>query len=285
MYELRQDNSYPLLQLLKIAKVAKSTYYDNIHAMKREDKDKWLKAKILSIYNENKGIYGYRRITIAMNADKEVTAKYGKVNHKRVKRLMNILELKSKVRVRKYKSYKGEVGKIAPNILNRDFSTTGINQKYVSDITEFKVAGSKIYLSPLIDLHTSEVLGYSYSSTPNVDFVIEMLEKSLSEERYDNLIIHTDQGFHYQNIKYINHLSSKGILQSMSRKGNCYDNAMAENFFSHLKSEFYNINDFKTVKEFTLKLEEYIEYYNNKRIVSKLKMSPIQYREHCLLFI
>ncbi len=252
--------------------------------MKRCDKDKWLKDKIVHIYNENKGIYGYRRITIALNQDSEVIENYTKINHKRVKRLMNILGLKSRIRIKKYKSYKGEVGKIAPNIVNRDFTTTNVDQKYVSDITEFKVAGVKIYLSPLIDLHTKEVLGYSYGKSPNVGLVIEMLDKSLNRDTYNNLILHTDQGFQYQNMRFINYLKSRGITQSMSRKGNCYDNAVAENFFSHLKAEFYKIEKFKTVEEFCQKLEEYIHYYNNYRIVTKQKMPPIQYRKHSLLF-
>lgn len=253
--------------------------------MNREDKDLYLKEKVLSIYNKNKGIYGYRRITIAINLDEEVIQKYGRVNHKRIKRLMNVLGLKSKIRVKKYKSYKGEVGRVAPNILNRNFETTSINQKCVSDITEFKVAGTKIYLSPLIDMHTSEVLSYSYGTSPNVELVMDMLDKGLPNNTYNDLLIHTDQGFQYQNVRYIKYLKSKGIVQSMSRKGNCYDNAMAENFFSHLKAEFYKINKFKSVKEFSKKLEEYIEYYNTKRIVTKLKMPPTQYREHSLVII
>lgn len=253
--------------------------------MNREDKDLWLKEKVLSIYNENKGIYGYRRVTIALNLDEEVIEKYGCVNHKRVRRLMTVLGLKSKIRVKRYKSYKGEVGRVAPNILNRNFDTTSINQKYVSDITEFKVAGTKVYLSPLIDIHTSEVVSYTYGTTPNVELVMKMLDKGLPNNTYNNLLIHTDQGFQYQNVRFIKYLKSKNIVQSMSRRGNCYDNAMAENFFSHLKAEFYKINKFKTVKEFGKKLEEYIEYNNTKRIVTKLKMPPIQYREHSLVII
>lgn len=261
---------------MKISNLAKSTYYDNIQAMNREDKDLWLK---------DKGIYGYRRMTIAMNLDEDIIQRYGAVNHKRVRRLMIILGLKSKVRVKKYKSYKGEVGKVAPNILNRDFCTTSTNQKYVSDITEFKIAGTKVYLSPLIDIHTSEVVSYSYGRTPNVELVMKMLDKGLPNSTYNDLLIHTDQGFQYQNIRFIEHLKSKVVVQSMSRRGNCYDNAMAENFFSHLKAEFYKINKFKSVKEFSKKLEDYIEYYNTKRIVTKLKMPPTQYREQNLVII
>lgn len=251
-----------------------------MNALNIDDTDKWLKDKIQLIYNDNKGRYGYRRITLALNCDEEVINKYGRVNHKRVKRLMDLLCLKAKIRVKKYKSYKGEVGKIADNILNRDFTTTNTYQKLVTDVTEFKVCDKKIYLSPLIDSHSKEVLGYSHSTSPSVSFVIEMLENGLSDEKYQDLIIHTDQGFQYQNAKYRTWLEDRNIIQSMSRKGSCYDNAVAENFFSHLKAEFFKINTFKSVDEFLKALDEYIKYYNEERIVTKLKMPPIQYRRH-----
>lgn len=216
-----------------------------------------------------------------MNNDCSVIERYRKINHKRVKRLMDVLGLKSKTRIKKYKSYKGQEGKIAKNILNREFTTESILQKAVTDVTEFRVANKRIYLSPLIDLHTREVLGFSHSFSPSVSFVIEMLENALPESNYEGLLIHSDQGFQYQNKRYQTWLEKKGITQSMSRKGNCYDNALAENFFSHLKSEFYHMNSFETVEEFIIGLKEYIYYYNNKRIVSKLKMPPVQYREQC----
>lgn len=260
----------------------KSTYYDVIKRINREDKDKFLKDKITTIYNAHGGKYGYRRITIALNKDKEVIKKCKKVNHKRVLRIMQALGLKAKIRVKKYRSYKGQEGVIAPNIINRDFSADNINHKMVTDVTEFRVCNKKIYLSPLIDLYNSEVVGYSVSQSPTVAFVIEMLEKGLTETRYDNLIIHSDQGFQYQNIRYRNWLKDHEITQSMSRKGNCYDNSLAENFFSQLKAEFFHINQFKSIDEFKFGLDEYIKYYNNQRIVTKLKMAPVEYRNQDL---
>lgn len=248
--------------------------------MKREDKDAWLKEKIQHIYVTHKGRYGYRRVTIALNNDNEVQTHYGRINHKRVRRLMKVLGLQAIIRRKKYKSYKGEVGKVAQNILNRDFSTTQSTQKIVTDITEFKVKDKKIYLSPIIDLHTREVLSYTYGYSPNVQLVIEMLEKGLPDNNYRNLIIHSDQGFQYQNRRFQTWLADRGIKQSMSRKGNCLDNALAENFFSQLKAEFYYMNSFKSIKEFTKQLEDYIHYYNHERIITKLKMPPVSYREH-----
>jgi len=285
VFELRQTRKYPLLELLKIAGLAKSTYYDTLKNSKQENKDKWLKNRIIAIYDKHKGRYGYRRITIALNNDIEVQSRYGNVNHKRVKRLMDILCIKAKIRVKKYKSYKGKEGKIAKNIIDRDFSTEKLEQKAVTDVTEFRVNNQKIYLSPLIDLHSKEVLGFSCGKSPSVSFVIEMLEDALPKDEYKALTIHTDQGFQYQNARYQTWLKDKGITQSMSRKGNCYDNAVAENFFSHLKAEFFHVKNFETIDRFTQELKEYIHYYNHERIVTKLKMPPVLYRQHCLSVI
>ena len=248
--------------------------------MKREDQDAWLKDKIQSIYSAHKGRYGYRRITIAMNNDLDVLERLGRINHKRVSRLMKLLGLQAVIRRKKYKSYKGEVGKVAPNVLDRDFSTTETTQKIVTDITEFKVKDKKIYLSPIIDLHTREVLSYTYGYSPSVQLVIDMLEKGLPDKNYKGLIIHSDQGFQYQNKRFQTWLEDREIEQSMSRKGNCLDNSLAENFFSQLKAEFYYRSSFKSIKEFTKQLEEYIHYYNHERIITKLKMPPVSYREH-----
>lgn len=269
-------------KLLLIANLAKSSYYDAIKRLEREDKDKWLKNKIKSIYEKHKGRYGYIRTTIALNNDKEVIAKYDKVNHKRIYRLMKLLGLQAKTRIKKYKSYKGNVGRVAENILDRNFTTSRPLEKVVTDVTEFKVCGEKIYLSPAIDLNTSEIISYSISRAPNVDFVMDMLKKGFRKRTYENLIIHSDQGFQYQSYKFINFLRERGIKQSMSRKGNCYDNACAENFFSNLKSEFFYLNKFNSVEEFIDELKEYMHYYNNIRVITKLKMTPIQYRDHQL---
>lgn len=246
------------------------------------DKDTWFMNKIQSIYDDHEGKLGYPRITIELNKDEEIKEKYCKINHKRIYRIMKKMGLKSKQRVKKYKSYKGTVGVIAKNELNRDFKTTHPLEKVVTDVTEFKVCGKKIYLSPLLDLHTKEVLSYSISKSPTVEFVMEMMRNGLNREDYNNLIVHTDQGFQYQNIKFRTFLEEKNITQSMSRKGNCYDNACAENFFSLLKAEFFHVKKFNNVTSFIEELKEYLNYYNNKRIVTKLKMTPIEYRDHCL---
>jgi len=207
------------------------------------------------------------------------------VNHKKVQRLMKELGLKSTVRMKKYRSFKGKVGKTAPNILNRNFQAEKPNQKWVTDITEFKLVGEKLYLSPMLDLFNGEIVDYTIDSRPRYSLVSKMLEQAFTRLRdEDELIIHSDQGWHYQMSKYQHVLKEKNITQSMSRKGNCYDNAVMENFFGILKSEFLYMQEFESIEHFKQELAKYIDYYNNKRIKAKLKgLSPVQYRTQTLL--
>lgn len=184
------------------------------------------------------------------------------------------------MRRKRYQSYKGQVGKTAPNLLNRDFSATQPNQKWVTDVTEFNVLGQKIYLSPILDLFNREVISYSIGISPSFPATIEMLKKAFQRlpEKVD-LILHSDQGWQYQMKLYQRILTEKGIQQSMSRKGNCYDNAVIENFFGLLKSEFFHNAIFVSVEDFQSKLTDYLNYYNNDRIKGKLNgLSPVAYR-------
>lgn len=272
IYELRHE--FKIKELLKIAQIKRSTYYYHISKLNEPDKYGKIKDEIKKIYTENKGRYGYRRIT------DELKNRGFVINHKTVQRLMKLMGLKCMVRMKKYKSYKGEVGRIAPNVLKRDFKADKPNQKWVTDVTEFALCGQKIYLSPIIDLYNGEVISYNISDRPVFAQVVDMLEKAFSRlpDKID-LILHSDQGWQYQMKKYQAMLKEKGITQSMSRKGNCLDNSLAENFFSHLKSELLYLQEFESIEEFKAELIEYIEYYNNSRIKSKLKMSPVAYRK------
>ena len=206
------------------------------------------------------------------------------INHKRVQRLMNELGLKSKVRPKRYKSYKGEVGRIADNTLNREFTAEKPNQKWVTDVTEFKVKDQKVYLSPIIDLFNQEVISYEVRNSVTLPLVTDMLKAATCKlKRHEKPLIHSDQGWQYQNKHYQNHLRENGLRQSMSRKGNCLDNAVAENFFGILKTEMYHNETFKDANELIENIKEYIDYYNNERIKLKLKgLSPIQYRNQAL---
>ena len=257
----------------------RSTFYYHLKRMKKEDKYKVEKAEIVSIFDENKGRYGYRRITLEMKNRGYI------INHKTVLRLMRLLELKGvQRRKRKYNSYKGTVGKVADNLLKRDFKSNKPNQKWVTDVTEFKVNNEKLYLSPIVDLYNGEVISYNLSRHPIFNQIIDMIEKAFKKiPDNTDLILHSDQGWQYQMKHYQHILRQKGIRQSMSRKGNCLDNACAESFFGILKSELYYIKEkeYKTIEELEKDIIEYIDYYNNRRIKSKLKgMSPVQYRKH-----
>jgi putative transposase len=261
--------------LVEFAGIKRSTYYDLVKKMNRPDPDAELKAEVQAIFNEHEGRYGYRRIR------DELANRGKKVNHKKVQRLMKALGLKCLVRMKKYKSYKGTVGKIAPNILDRNFKAEAPNEKWVTDITEFKLFGEKLYLSPVLDLFNGEIITYTIGSRPTYSLVSKMLEQALERlSEKHQLLLHSDQGWHYQMKQYRHALESRGIVQSMSRKGNCYDNSVMENFFGIMKSEFLYLKEFESVEHFILELKNYINYYNTKRMKAKLKMSPVQYRTH-----
>ena len=272
IYELRRE--FKITELIKIADIPRSTYYYHVKQMDKPDKYKDVKERILSIYHENKGRYGYRRITMVLRNEGCM------INHKTVQRLMNELKIFSKVRMRKYYSYKGDVGKIAPNLLERNFIADKPNQKWVTDITEFALFGQKLYLSPILDLYNGEIVSYNISASPNYRQIEDMLSKAFAKlPDNTNLIFHSDQGWQYQMKKYQRALKAKGILQSMSRRGNCLDNAVMEGFFGHLKSELLYLQDFDSLEHFMNELTEYLEYYNNRRIKEKLEgLSPVEYR-------
>jgi transposase InsO family protein len=264
-----------LKSLLEVSEIPRSTYY---YLLKNKpDKDAKIKDEIERIYHEHKGRYGYRRITLALRNEGLA------INHKKVQRLMDVLGLKSMVRIKKYRSYKGQVGKIAPNILNRNFHASKPNQKWVTDLTEFTLFGRKLYLSPILDLYNGEIVSYTVQERPTQNMVQEMLEKIEPIMRKNKgLLFHSDQGFHYQSWRYQEFLRDTAAVQSMSRKGNCLDNSPMENFFGLLKSELLYLQKFDSYEHFVEELHEYIRYYNHDRIKGKLKgMTPVKYRLSC----
>lgn len=272
--ELRHE--FDLEMLLNQTNMARSSFY--YHQKQSDLPDKYLEIKelIKTIYNQHKGRYGYRRITDELQNRAII------INHKTVLRLMKLLGLKSIIRVKKYKSYRGENGKIAPNILERKFKADAPNQKWATDITEFNISGNKLYLSPIIDLFNQEIVSYELTERPVFNQVVMMLKKAFKKiPNNTNLMLHSDQGWQYQMKRYQYLLKEKGIIQSMSRKGNCLDNAIIENFFGTLKSEMFYTQKFKSIEQLKKEIDKYIIYYNNERIKSNLnKMSPIKYRTH-----
>ncbi|VJD85407.1 integrase core domain-containing protein [Streptococcus pneumoniae] len=264
--------------LLKAIKLARSTYYYHLKQLDKPDKDQELKAEIQSIFIEHKGNYAYRRIYL------ELRNRGYLVNHKRVQGLMKVLNLQAKMRQkRKYSSHKGEIGKKAENLIQRQFEASRPMEKCYTDVTEFAIPNStqKLYLSPVLDGFNSEIIAYHLSTSPNLEQVKSMLEQAFTEKYYENTILHSDQGWQYQHDSYHRFLESKGIQASMSRKGNSPDNGMMESFFGILKSEmFYGYEkSFQSLKQLEQAIVDYIDYYNNKRIKVKLKgLSPVQYR-------
>lgn len=258
--------------------MAKSTYYFEINKVDVvKAKNEELMTEIREIFHYNKGRYGVRRVY------KELVNRGYKVNHKRVQRLMHDMGLFGKRPKEKYHSYKGEVGKIADNVIDRDFSTTAPLQKWTTDVSQFGFSWGKCYISPILDMNTNEIISYDLSLSPNMEQIHRMLNKAFEKfPSVNGLIFHSDQGWQYQHASFRKTLKEHGIIQSMSRKGNCYDNCIMETFFGRLKNEmFYGCEkDYGSFEDFANAIEEYINYYNNERIQAKTKwMPPVKYRE------
>lgn len=254
--------------------MARSTFYYNLQRLGQPDGYSHIRLRIKEIYSVHHGRYGYRRITDQLH-NEGLT-----INHKTVKRLMDQMGIKALRRKRHYHSYKGEVGRVAPNILERDFHTPAPDRKWTTDVTQVSIHDRKIYLSPILDMFNGEIVSYAISESPNMNMVKTMLRKAFRKHGdLDGLILHSDQGWQYQHRDYQDMLRERGIIQSMSRKGNCLDNAMMENFFGIMKNELLYLQEWNSVDQFRHALENYIHYYNNDRIKLRLDgKSPVQYR-------
>ncbi|SJN25494.1 Mobile element protein [Marinilactibacillus psychrotolerans 42ea] len=245
-----------------------------------EDHDLPLKELITDVFYQAKERYGYKRITDKLNNVGIV------INHKKVYSLMKELGLKcSKFtrKTRKYNSYKGTVGKVAKNKLNRRFNTSIPLQKLVTDITEFKCTkDQKLYFNPILDLYNGEIISYSINKRPILDLVISPLKEAIKKIEHKGTVrttIHSDQGWHYQHKKWVDLLKQNKIFQSMSRKATCSDNAVIENFFGIMKQEMYHGEPTVSYEELKKQIEEYIEWYNTARGKKKLAgLSPVEYR-------
>lgn len=242
------------------------------------DKYREAKQQVAAIFHAHKGRYGYRRVTCALRKEGS------RLNHKTVQKLMTVLQLKSPVRSKKYRSYRGDVGKVAPNLLQRDFIAQRPNQKWVTDVTEFRVGEDKLYLSAVLDVYNGEIIAYELARRAEFRLVKTMVDKALDKLKPgEQPLLHSDQGWHYRMAAYQHQLRENGIKQSMSRKGNCLDNAVMENFFGHLKAELYYLQRFDNVEHLAQEIEHYIDYYNHSRLREKLKgLSPVEYRTQAM---
>ncbi|OAO20017.1 transposase [Mammaliicoccus lentus] len=269
--------------MLDVAQIARSVYH---YWIKKLESKNGVYNKLVNlikkIVHDNKMRYGYRRVTLTLK-------KLGFIiNHKKVLRIMrenNLLCTKFTRRSRSLKTYKGQIGKVAKNMLNRRFKTDRPLQKLVSDVTQFNIKGSnvKLYLSTILDIYSGEVISFSISKSPQLSFAMESLITCI--DKLKNLsyrtTIHTDQGWHYQHNSWVSTLKENNIFQSMSRKGNCLDNAPMENFFGLLKQEMFYGMKYDSYDVLKKNIIQYIKYYNHDRIKTKLNgMSPVEYREN-----
>jgi putative transposase len=230
-------------------------------------------------YLRLKGIYGYRRMWILLEK------KYGiKLNRKKVYRILKEMGLQSQVRKRRVCCSSIGLGtEVHPNFLARKFLAVKPQEKWVTDITVLVENGQRYYLSAILDLFNREILGYKIGRNMDLSLVMESVKEAIGDKDVRGLMIHSDQGGHYTSNAYCMFLKKKGIIQSMSGRGNCLDNAVMENFFGHLKSELIYNKNFRLSDSLVEGVCEYIRFYNNERIQEKLnKMAPVEYRSHLL---
>lgn len=256
----------------------KSTYFFEI-SNKNDylNKNHEIVDEIKDIFYKHNSNYGVRRITESLKKKSII------VNHKKVQRIMHMIGLKGKTPKAKYHSFQGQTGAVADNLINRNFIATKPNQKWSTDVSQFSLRFGKCYLSPILDMADGRIVAYDLSMNPDYEQIERMLERAFnSNGDLTGLILHSDMGWQYHNPRYIRTLKEHGIVQSMSRKGNCYDNCIIESFFGHMKNEMFYGKEFKykTFEEFSKAVDEYITYYNEERINSKCKyFSPNEYNQ------
>ena len=264
---------------MEAANLPRSTFFYHQNRLGAPDKHAELKGAILESFERNKHRYGYRRILL------DLRNQGWEVNHKLVFKLMREMGLKAKIRQRRpYVSYNGTISHIADNKLDRNFTPDKPNTTFVSDVTEFRVAGRKVYLSPVMDLYDRSIVAHAVATSPSTAFTAASLQQAITACAPEpGWMMHTDQGVQYQHSSWRNLIHDNGGIQSMSRKGNCYDNAVMENFFGHLKAEMFHGEIFDTVAEFNQASDEYIQWYNTERIQQRIKgLTPMQYRNQTL---
>lgn len=264
--------------MLDKLELSKSTYY-RYAGGKNLKADRWAEVRPLihEAFRRTPNGLGYRQIAMALRAEQGLA-----ISGKTVLKLMREEGLVCRIRRKRYNSYRGEEGKIAKNVLDRDFATETPMEKLVTDVTEFKVAGAKAYLSPVMDLYNNEIVAWSVTRSANMSQTMEMLD-GLEPLLQGPALLHSDQGWQYQQLSFQKRLEELGLTQSMSRKATCLDNACMEGFFGHLKDEFYRGKSFDSFESFKEQLDAYIVYWNTKRYQARLKgMTPVQYRGHSI---
>ena len=268
----RHREKYAISEMCRFFEVSRSGYYDFINRMDIPAKDLPLAEKIRECQEQCGKTYGYRRVYLWLER------KGIHHNPKTVLRVMQKYNLLSVVRRKRYRKYDEYLHRY-PNLLNRDFSAERPNQKWVTDISYIHTGQGVLYLSVIRDLFDNSIVAYKTSTTQNVQLVLETIKAARRKEKVTaELQLHSDQGFQYTSQAYFKLTQSYSITPSMSRRGNPYDNAMAENFFSILKTECIYRVKLKTYEEARLLISQYIEFYNNERIQLKTKLTPLEKR-------
>lgn len=262
--------------MLDKLKLSKTTYYR--YAGGRNPRvDRWadIRPLVREAFSRTPNGMGYRQVAMILRAEQGLA-----ISGKTVLKLMREEGLRCRIRHKRYDSYRGEQGKAAKNVLNRDFAAKAPMTKLVTDVTEFKVAGAKAYLSSVMDLFNNEIVAWSVTRAAIFVQTMEMLDE-LEPKVSRSALLHSDQGWQYQQLVYQKRLEEMGLTQSMSRKATCLDNACMEGFFGHLKDEFYRGQSFKSFESFKEQIDAYIVYWNTRRYQTRLNgMTPVQYRGH-----
>lgn len=264
--------------MLDKLKLPKTTYYR--YAGGRNPKaDRWadIRPLVHEAFSRTPNGMGYRQVAMVPRAE------HGQaISGKTVLKLMREEGLRCRIRRKRYSSYRGEQGEAAENVLDRDFAAEAPMTKLVTDVTEFKVAGAKAYLSPVMDLFNNEIVAWSVTRSPNFAQTMEMLDE-LEPKVSRPALLHSDQGWQYRQLAYRKRLEEMGLAQSMSRKATCLDNACMEGFFGHLKDEFYRGRSFESFESFKEQIDAYIVYWNTRRYQARLNgMAPVEYRGHSI---
>ena len=272
MVVYRHKEKYSISEMCRFFDVSRSGYYDYVKRMDIPAKDLALAEKIRECQEKRGKTYGYRRVHIWLERQG--------IHHnpKTVLRVMQKYNLLSVIRRKKYRNY-GDYLHRYPNLLNRDFHADRPNQKWVTDISYIKTQQGTLYLSVIRDLYDNSIVAYKTGTEQNINLVLSTIKAAKRKEKVTaELQLHSDQGFQYTSQAYFNLTQSYGITPSMSRRGNPYDNAMAENFFSILKTECIYRTNLRTYEDARILISEYIHFYNNERIQLKTKLTPMEFR-------
>nr|WP_246120589.1 IS3 family transposase [Cohnella terricola] len=274
---VRETESLSIQLLCKVAGIPRSSYYKwlNHKPSQRELENQELTEVMMALYRKVEGIFGYRQLTLHMSSETK-----RQINHKRVQRLMKIQGIQSVIRRKKKKYPRSTPQHIAENLLNRQFQAEAPNEKWVTDVTEFKYgSGQKAYLSAILDLHDKSIVSYVLGRSNNNPLVFKTLQLALEAAPDSTPMLHSDRGYQYTSTSFKERLDTADMKQSMSRVGRCIDNGPMESFWGTLKCEKYYLHSYQTFEQLKNDIDDYMHFYNNERLQQKLNgLSPIQFR-------